>query len=192
MGNNRHKKNTPKGKQIKASPKENEYDLDDIFKKISSISQSGRKTRSSSITGTNYVNYQAREQNKFIGDDNNNSQQTYSGGTSRDDYYRLEDKISTINDQNNKAQTDLRRELEDKIENLKNSLEPKIDKCLSVTWYRWTIAALVFIAGLFYTFSYSDIRILPEKVQENKNNIELIKQEVSNSSEHNIVGKNMR
>ena len=109
MGNNRHKKNTPKGKQIKAPPKENEYDLDDIFKKISSISQSGRKTRSSSITGTNYVNYQAREQNKFIGDDNNNSQQTYSGGTSRDDYYRLEDKISTINDQNNKAQTDLRR-----------------------------------------------------------------------------------
>ena len=140
------------------SQNENEYDVSSNFRKVRQYTK--RHTPSESSTeALNEGNYR-RQSVRSI--DDISGQMT--GVPTWDRYDRLEDKISDFNEKNEVAHSNLRRELEDKIQSScnKNSEDIKevrnrIDSKLSKQWYTWTIVGLVAIVTVFWTFSYSKI-----------------------------------
>ena len=103
-------------------------------------------------------------------------------------YCRLDDKISDYKEKNEVAHSDLRQELEQKInisENKQNEkigeinnklgdLDNKIDKRLSIQWYSWTIGGIVAIVTIWFIFSYKEVAETPRKIQSIENKIDFI------------------
>jgi len=177
--NYRNKQSNIGAKNQHSSPKDSDYDLKQNLNKINQVSQGKRNNHSRSITQTGDEEIIQYPNNEYISGRQDISQQTYSGGVSREEYYRLDDKISNINSKNDEAHTDLRRELESKLKDSKDSLEANIDKKLSIQWYVWTIGALVAIATLFYILSYNNVHSLPEQVHHNQNRIDGIEKNIN-------------
>lgn len=164
----------------RSSQKENEYDISANFRKVRPYT----KHHSQSESSTEVINDgYARKRSIHSMDDT--SSQTM-GVPTWERYDRLEDKISDFNEKNEVAHSNLRKELEQRIENSASNMSEKIneikgeiDKKLSVQWYKWTIAALVVFVGAIYTLSYSGL--LSFKDSAEKRLIELeIKQKQAN------------
>lgn len=124
--------------------------------------------------------------------------QTSSGSPAWESYCRPDNKISDYKEKNEAAHTDLRRELEQKIDasekkqndkigeinnNIKG-LNDKIDGRLSIQWYRWTIGGIVAIVTIWYVFSYKDVAEAPKLIQSLENKIDCIEKDMQKKDNH--------
>lgn len=165
-----------------------EYDLSSSFKKIKNYSKRGRQSDSEYISSESDSQY-SNNKNHTVSSSEVYSPETSTGQHLWNNYYRLEDKFSNYTSQNENAHTDLRRELEKKIDDAKkeimNSIKDiqiDIKEKLPIQWYIWTIIGLVAIATIWYTFSYSTLLNNQEKVEKEIVNIH----NSQNSLEHEI------
>ena len=132
---------------LKTPPKitsQEEYDLKQSFSKLNQYRSSN-----------NYQTVTDNERGSRPLPNNSNlpHEQIYGALTNAVDntYLRLEEKISALSDKNETAHGDLRKELEGKIDKLKNDIEKRIDEIKSAK--RWLIGLIisifVAIAGYF-------------------------------------------
>lgn len=161
---------------------DNEYDLGKKFRQISSYSQGGRRKGKGSISRTESpASLGSSNREDLIEENIDRMSPTHSGGLSWDGYARLDDKLSSFSTLNDKAHTDLRRELENKIKEASSrisasikDIEAKQEEFFPKQWYTWTIIGLVTIVGVWYLFSYINVHPLPQKVRDLENRIEKV------------------
>ena len=158
---------------LKTPPKitsQEEYDLKQSFSKLNQYRSSN-----------NYQTVTDNERGSRPLPNNSNlpHEQIYGALTNAVDntYLRLEEKISALSDKNETAHGDLRKELEGKIDKLKNDIEKRIDEIKSAK--RWLIGLIisifVAIAGYF---------IFPYQIaKENQKDISTIR---------TIIGENIK
>lgn len=163
---------------------ENEYDLSKKFRQISFYSQGGQRKGKSPISRTRTespASLDSPNNEDLIEENIDRMSPTHSGVLPWDGYARLDDKLSSFNTQNDKAHTELRRELENKINEASSriydsikTIEEKQEKFFPKQWYTWTIIGLVTIVGVWYLFSYINVHPLPQRVRDLENRIEKV------------------
>lgn len=188
MGKTRKEKKPRKGlsSNIQSHTNNGEYDLESNFRKIRAYTQRTRKKNPShSVTDSSENFNRKRYQENYIDSSDPTSLQTASGSSFWDSYCRLDDKISDYKEKNETAHANLRRELEQKInesESKQNerigNLENKIDTKLSKQWYHWTIVGIVAIVTIWFTFSYKEVAEAPRKTQSIENKIDFIEKNI--------------
>lgn len=181
---------------LKTPPKitsQEEYDLKQSFSKLNQYRSSN-----------NYQTVTDNERGSRPLPNNSNlpHEQIYGALTNAVDntYLRLEEKISALSDKNETAHGDLRKELEGKIDKLKNDIEKRIDEIKSAK--RWLIGLIisifVAIAG-YFIFPYqiakenqkdiSTIRTIIDEnikpsINRNSHAIEKNTEEISNNTDN--------
>ena len=181
---------------LKTPPKitsQEEYDLKQSFSKLNQYRSSN-----------NYQTVTDNERGSRPLPNNSNlpHEQIYGALTNAVDntYLRLEGKISALSDKNETAHGDLRKELEGKIDKLKNDIEKRIDEIKSAK--RWLIGLIisifVAIAG-YFIFPYqiakenqkdiSTIRTIIDEnikpsINRNSHAIEKNTEEISNNTDN--------
>ena len=181
---------------LKTPPKitsQEEYDLKQSFSKLNQYRSSN-----------NYQTVTDNERGNCPLPNNSNlpHEQIYGALTNAvgDTYFRLEEKISALSDKNETAHGDLRKELEGKIDKLKNDIEKRIDEIKSAK--RWLIGLIisifVAIAG-YFIFPYqiakenqkdiSTIRTIIDEnikpsINRNSHAIEKNTEEISNNTDN--------
>ncbi len=158
MGKKKNDKKPYKGSNFQDHTNNGEYDLESNFRKIRPYTQrSQKKSLSHGVTDSSEEFNRKRFQENYVDSSDSTSPQTASGSPMWDSYCRLDDKISDYKDKNEAAHTDLRRELEQKINDSENkqnekigNLENKIDTRLSKQWYCWTIVGIVAIVTIWF------------------------------------------
>lgn len=169
-----------------------EYDLERNFRKIRPYTQRIRKKNlSHGVTDSSEDFSQKRYQENYVDSSDPTPLQTSSGSSLWNSYCRLDDKISDYKDKNEAAHTDLRRELEQKInasENKQNekigNLENKIGTRLSKQWYRWTIVGIVAIVTIWFVFSYEEVAQVPRQIQSIESKIDFIEKNIQKNDNH--------
>lgn len=169
----------------RSSQKENEYDISANFRKVRPYT----KRYSQSVPSTEVINESYTRERSIRSIDDISSQTM--GVPTWERYDRLEDKISDFNEKNEAAHSNLRQELERKIESSTNNVSEKIkelkesiNKKLPIQWYSWTIGALVVFVGLVYTLSYSGLLSFKDSAEKRLIELEL-KQNQDNSQKCN-------
>ena len=198
MGKTRNERKLRKelSSNIQSHINNGEYDLESNFRKIRPYTQRSRKKNlSHGVTDSSEGFRRKRYQENYVDSSAPSSLQTASGSSFWDSYCRLDDKISDYNEKNEAAHSDLRQELEQKINNSENKqnekigeinkklgdLDNKIDKRLSIQWYRWTIGGIVAIATIWFVFSYKEVAEAPRKIQAIENKIDFIEKDMRKS-----------
>lgn len=172
------------------SQKDGEYDLERNFKKITPYTKHkrGQQKHRESLTKS-YDDEDGKNSSQRGIVDNNEEQPLHSptGDMPWNSYTRLEDKISNFSEKNDKDHTELRHELEEKINVATTQLsdrlatvEGRFSKYLPISWYKATIAALVAITTVWYMFSYQEVHQLPRQVQEIYQRLQLIEHGLKN------------
>lgn len=181
--------NLKKGNQnVPHRPVQNdEYDLGKNLNRINSYSKQGKKRYSTSpkVTATS-GDAESIGSRRFYNREIDKHSPTKTDGLSWDEYTRLDDKLSIFRGENDKAHTDLRIELENKIKESilglsteMNRIRDGQDKFITKYWFGGTISALIVLVGIWFTFSYNEIHHLPQKVNNLDNRME--KLEITNS-----------
>ena len=135
---------------------------------------------SSIIDGTYSDEEQANySQRGFVSSNSSQYEEKTTGVPSWDRYDRLEDKFSSFSDKNENDHTNLRKELEGKIEKVSDDIKDElkelrqnVEKKLSKQWYVWTIIGLVAIVGIIWALSYQEIVKIPNEVKEQEYKID--------------------
>ena len=181
-GYNRNKASQNRKVNPSQSVVDNEYDLEKNIKNINSYSRSRRSSKEKShyhITDSGERENMNSRINDFIEAPRVPSNPILTGEQSAwDSYTRLDDKITDFNDKDDKAHTNLRRELESKIKKDISDCNNAISKLLPKQWYVWTIAGLVAIVGIWYKLSYIEVHPLPSKVNDIDKRLHLIEKEI--------------
>lgn len=175
-------KNKPLSK--KDSPKKNsnkeEYDLERNFKKVNQFSRYGRKNYREE-TETDRNEHSSPHYRTIKSTDGVISTSTNSGFL---EYTRLEDQISEYSNKNESAHDNIRKDYEQKINNVADEVKTK----LSSSDFRWVIGGLLTIlailATIVFTMSYAP---LIQDVQDSKKNINNIDKSLNllkNEQEH--------
>lgn len=172
--NNSRLKNQEKQKSVEYQ----DYDLAQSFSKVHQYSQHTRKN--SIIDGTCSDEEQANySQRGFVSSNSSQYEEKTTGVPSWDRYDRLEDKFSSFSDKNENDHTNLRKELEGKIEKVSDDIKDElkelrqnVEKKLSKQWYVWTIIGLVAIVGIIWALSYQEIVKIPNEVKEQEYKID--------------------
>ncbi len=194
MNKIRNEKQTRKGlsSNIQSHTNNGEYDLKSNFRKIRLYTQKSRKKcLSHGITDSSEDFSRKKYQEYYVNSSDSIPLQTSSGNSLWNSYCRLDDKISDYKDKNETAHTDLRRELEQKIntsedkqnERIEN-LENKIAKKLSKQWYCWTIAGILAMVGIWFTFSYREVSQVPKHIQSIENKIDFMEKSIHKNDNH--------
>lgn len=177
------KKESPKRTNLnspnRSSSQGDEYDLKNNLNNINSYSKCGRKRYkpSARVTVTSEGTDCIYSGKKFANKDIDMQSPTKSGGMSWEEYARLDDKLSSFRGENDKAHTDLRLELEQKIKEARtdilsniSSLQKELDKYIPWKWLAWTASLLgsviVIIVTIWYNLSYCNVHPLPQTVNE--------------------------
>lgn len=165
-----------------------EYDLGKNLNRINAYSKQGKKRYSTSpkVTATS-DDAESIGSRRFYNRDIDKHSPTKTDGLSWDEYTRLDDKLSIFRGENDKAHTDLRIELENKIRESILGLSAEIthirdsqDKFITKYWFGGTISALITLVGIWFMFSYNEIHHLPQKVNNLDNRMENL--EITNSA----------
>lgn len=201
MGKTRNEKKPRKGlsSNIQSHTNNGEYDLESNFRKIRAYTQRTRKKNPShGVTDSSENFNRKRYQENYIDSSDPTSLQTASGSSFWDSYCRLDDKISDYKEKNEAAHSDLRQELEQKINDSENKqneriveinnklggLDNKIDERLSIQWYRWTIGGIVAIVTIWFVFSYKEVSQTPRQIQSIENKIDFIEKNMQKNDNH--------
>lgn len=131
----------------KAIPQE-EYDLKQSFSRLN-------KYRSSNYYQT--VTDNERNNDPLPNNSNLPHEQIYGALTNAvgDTYFRLEEKISALSDKNETAHGDLRKELEGKIDKLKNDIEKRVDEIKDdKKWLIGLVVTIILAIVGFFIFPY--------------------------------------
>lgn len=185
-GQNKNKPSQKRRLNVSTPAVDNEYDLEKNFKRINSYSRTRRNSKDkihSHITdsgeGENFGSYG----NGVIETPRVSSNRQRTGDyVAWDSYARLDDKITDFNYKNDQAHTDLRKELESKIRDSIKECNDAISKRLHIQWYRWTIAGLVTLVGIWYLFSYVYVHPLPSKVEDMDKRLHSIENKINVSA----------
>lgn len=195
MGKTRDDKKLYKGlsSNVQSHTNKGEYDLESNFRKIRPYTQRSRKKNSSHGVTDSSEDFSCKQyQENYVDSSDPTSLQTASGSSFWFSYCRLDDKISDYKEKNEVAHSDLRQELEQKINNSENKqnekigeinnklegLGDKIDERLSIQWYRWTIGGIVAIVTIWFVFSYKEVAEAPRKIQSIENKIDFIEKDM--------------
>lgn len=189
--NNSRFKNQEKQKSVEYQ----DYDLAQSFSKVRQYSRHTRKNLV--IDGTCSDEGQANySQRGFVSSNSSQYEEKTTGVPSWDRYDRLEDKFSSFSDKNENDHTNLRIELEGKIEKVSDDvkdelkeLRQNVEKKLSKQWYVWTIIGLVAIVSLIWALSYREIVKIPNEVKEQEYKIDKLENELKQMLMHKDTTK---
>lgn len=162
-------KNKPLSKKDTPSRNSNkeEYDLERNFRKVNQFSRYGRKNYREE-TETNQNENNSYHYRTIKSTDGAIGTSTNSGFL---EYTRLEDQISEYSNKNESAHDNIRKDYEQKINDVSNEVKTK----LSSSDFKWIIGGLLTIlavlATLVFTMSYAP---LIQEVQDNKKKINSI------------------
>lgn len=174
------RRNKPRAKKPERSQRQSnqdayDYDLKAIFEHL-------KKYHDSVDSQTSSEDIHQKQSSQIDSSYRDESKTTSTGGASTNQYNILDGKIQNLSDKNDSAHTDLRRELEGKINTNHQNLETKIDKKLSIQWYSWTIGALAAMVGVIYLLSYSG---LITKVDSHEREINNVRNKIETIEEQN-------
>ena len=152
----------------------------DLTQSLNKVRQYSRYTKKNMVVEGTYSDegqpYYDRQ--GFVSSNFSQYEEKTTGAPSWDRYDRLEDKFSSFSDKNEKEHTNLRKELEGKIERTSNDIKDEIkelrqnlDKKLSKQWYVWTIIALVAIVSVIWALSYQEVAKIPTEMIKLENRI---------------------
>ena len=187
MGN----KNKNKNNSFSSQEKSQEYDLAQSLNKVRPFSRHTKKNNAGDGTHSDDEK-QAQARRGSISSNSSLYNERTTGTPSWDRYDRLEDRLTSFSDKNEREHTALRQELEGKIERLSDDfkdrlkdLKVSIDKKLPLLWYKLTIAALGFIVSIIWIFSYQEIAQIPKEMIRIDNRINNIEIEIKKDSVYN-------
>lgn len=151
-----------------------DYDLTQSFNRVRPYSKHNRKN--TVVEGTYSDEGQAAYSHRGCMSSNSSHYgEETTGVPSWDRYDRLEDKFSSFSDKNEKDHTNLRKELEEKINRASDSIKGDVEELrknkLSKQWYTWTIVGLVSIVGLIWILSYQEVAKTPAEIRRIENRI---------------------
>lgn len=165
-----------------------EYDLTQSFKKVRQYSRQTKRQNTTQGTTCSDTRRKSQGESGVI---SNNSIQYDNNTTGIDDrnrYDRLEDRFLSFSDKNEKQHTDLRIELEGKIDKSSEGIKKdlielgkRIDKKLSKQWYIWTVIGIVAMVGLIWNLSYQEVAKTPSKLVDMENRVEKVENELIKS-----------
>lgn len=167
--------------------KDGEYDLERNIRKINSYSKQrrGDKRHRESITSSYDEGGKTSSSQRIVENADEQALHSPTGEISWSSFTRLDDKITVFSEKNDKAHTELRRELEDKINgatapiNDKISvIEGKFSKYLHIYWYGATISALIVIVSIWYQLSYKDVHPLPLQFNKLDDRVKSVEQKL--------------
>lgn len=189
--NNSRFKNQEKQKSVEYQ----DYDLARSFSKVRQYSRHTRKNLA--IDGTCSDEEQANySQRGLVSSNSSQYEEKTTGAPSWDRYDRLEDKFSSFSDKNENDHTNLRMELERKIEKVSDDvkeelkeLRQNVEKKLPKQWYVWTIIGLVAIVSLIWALSYREIVKIPNDVKEQEYKIDKLENELKQMLMHKDTTK---
>lgn len=193
---NKNKNNSRfKNQEQKKSVEYQDYDLARSFSKVRQYSRHTRKNLA--IDGTCSDEEQANySQRGLVSSNSSQYEEKTTGAPSWDRYDRLEDKFSSFSDKNENDHTNLRMELERKIEKVSDDvkeelkeLRQNVEKKLPKQWYVWTIIGLVAIVSLIWTLSYREIVKIPNDVKEQEYKIDKLENELKQMLMHKDTTK---
>ena len=193
---NKNKNNSRfKNQEQKKSVEYQDYDLARSFSKVRQYSRHTRKNLA--IDGTCSDEEQANySQRGLVSSNSSQYEEKTTGVPSWDRYDRLEDKFSSFSDKNENDHTNLRIELEGKIEKVSNDvkdelkeLRQNVEKKLPKQWYVWTIIGLVAIVSLIWALSYREIVKIPNDVKEQEYKIDKLENELKQMLMHKDTTK---
>lgn len=201
MGKTRNEKKSSKGlsSNIQRHTNNGEYDLESNFRKIRPYTQRFRKKNTSQgVTDSCEDFSRKRYQENYVDSSDPTSLQTASGSSFWDSYCRLDDKISDYKEKNEVEHSDLRQELEQKVNTLENkqnekigeinnklgNLDNKIEERLSIQWYHWTIVGIVAIVTIWFVFSYKEVAETPRKIQSIESKIDFMEKDMQKMDYH--------
>lgn len=172
-----------------ASQRDGEYDLERNLKKIKAYSKpkKGSPKRPESTTKSYDNNVNKTCSKNIIENIDYQPLHSPTGEIPWESYTRLEDRITDFSEKNDKAHTELRHELEDKINeattqlgNRITSINGQFSNYLHIYWYRATIAALIAIVTIWYIFSYQEVHLLPRQMQDIDHRLQSVEQGIEN------------
>lgn len=177
-GKNRGQNKDPQRRLLNA-PSDNEYDLAKNFSRINSFSKQSRKRSSQACSHYETTDYNPREyENPRIVEQSTISPNQTSSAIGWNEYTKLDDKISSMTQENHKEHDELRKELESKMNNSISEVNDEVKELrnskLSVQWYVWTIIGLVSIVSVWFLLSYQDVHSLPSQVNSIKQRLDNI------------------
>ena len=193
---NKNKNNSRfKNQEQKKSVEYQDYDLARSFSKVRQYSRHTRKNLA--IDGTCSDEEQANySQRGLVSSNSSQYEEKTTGVPSWDRYDRLEDKFSSFSDKNENDHTNLRMELERKIEKVSDDvkeelkeLRQNVEKKLPKQWYVWTIIGLVAIVSLIWALSYREIVKIPNDVKEQEYKIDKLENELKQMLMHKDTTK---
>ena len=193
---NKNKNNSRfKNQEQKKSVEYQDYDLARSFSKVRQYSRYTRKNLA--IDGTCSDEEQANySQRGLVSSNSSQYEEKTTGAPSWDRYDRLEDKFSSFSDKNENDHTNLRMELERKIEKVSDDvkeelkeLRQNVEKKLPKQWYVWTIIGLVAIVSLIWALSYREIVKIPNDVKEQEYKIDKLENELKQMLMHKDTTK---
>ena len=193
---NKNKNNSRfKNQEQKKSVEYQDYDLARSFSKVRQYSRHTRKILA--IDGTCSDEEQANySQRGLVSSNSSQYEEKTTGAPSWDRYDRLEDKFSSFSDKNENDHTNLRMELERKIEKVSDDvkeelkeLRQNVEKKLPKQWYVWTIIGLVAIVSLIWALSYREIVKIPNDVKEQEYKIDKLENELKQMLMHKDTTK---
>lgn len=193
---NKNKNNSRfKNQEQKKSVEYQDYDLARSFSKVRQYSRHTRKNLA--IDGTCSDEEQANySQRGLVSSNSSQYEEKTTGAPSWDRYDRLEDKFSSFSDKNENDHTNLRMELERKIEKVSDDvkeelkeLRQNVEKKLPKQWYVWTIIGLVAIVSLIWALSYREIVKIPNDVKEQEYKIDKLENELKQMLMHKDTTK---
>lgn len=193
---NKNKNNSRfKNQEQKKSVEYQDYDLARSFSKVRQYSRHTRKNLA--IDGTCSDEEQANySQRGLVSSNSSQYEEKTTGAPSWDRYDRLEDKFSSFSDKNENDHTNLRIELERKIEKVSDDvkeelkeLRQNVEKKLPKQWYVWTIIGLVAIVSLIWALSYREIVKIPNDVKEQEYKIDKLENELKQMLMHKDTTK---
>lgn len=155
------------------------------FNKVHQYSRHARKN--SIVDGTYSDEEQSNHRRRgFVSSNYSQYEDKTTGAPSWDRYDRLEDKFSSFSDKNENDHTNLRKELEGKIENASEEIKDEIkelrqnvEKKLPKQWYVWTIIGLVAIVSIIWALSYQDVTKLPSEIIRLEKRIDKLESELN-------------
>lgn len=154
-----------------------DYDLTQSFNRVRPYSKYNRKNTVVEET------YSDEEQSAYgyrgyVSSNFSQYEEKTTGTPSWDRYDRLEDKFSSFSDKNEQDHTNLRKELEGKIDRASDSIKDEVEdlwqgleKKLSKQWYIWTIVGLATIVSIFWMLSYQEVSKAPTEIIKIENRI---------------------
>ncbi|TBV26822.1 hypothetical protein DMZ43_07080 [Meridianimaribacter sp. CL38] len=149
------------------SQKNDEYDLKQSLSKLNQ-----RKELPNSQTSTDFEISKSQTSgiNQKILNENLNSETATI-------YFKLNESFNSRYDTLNDSIQTVRDKISDSSDTLRQELEGKIDSKLETKFFIWTVVALVAIATLIFTLSYSN---LISETKENSNSVKSLQKDMEN------------